>query len=662
VRRIGGYWAAVTVLLLAAFFLRVFRLDLQSATGDDAFSLMIAQHSLGEIVQLARHELHPPLFYFLLHLWQPLAGTSEFAGRYLAASFGLLAAVAVFKLGTALGARALGLAGLLLVALNPFLIDFAQQVRAYPQMVCLLALSAFFQWRILRRPTRLLWLAYVAVTALALYSHLFAAFVLLAEDVVFLLLALRRRFKDVGAWILSQLALGLAYLPWLAIDSAALQSYGNDMVRAASLPDMAGALVPTFVSGLGSHASGREISLMLALVAAGLVLWKLLPSDKPREPAANKLPRPPQRERAGVREPHRPQPTPLSARQNALGLPWPGYRTPAAVLLLACWLLVPVVAVYAISFSRPIFFERYMVIIVPAFLLLAAAGALEFSRVWTPLGPVLLAVLCLPSLAVLPGYYGKVVYASSQDIHDLLGFVQGSSQPGAAFVVNLPPSDPMYQYYAPAEPTFFVPNPSAGQQAAADSQLADILQGHAEVWLTPWDYDHTAFVEHWLDQHAFRVDQHWFSNAEVIRYERPQQPGQFTPSGVTFTAPDAHIRITGYQFFGTDVRAGQPILFALQWQSDAPIAERYKVFAHLVAPNGQTVTQRDDEPVANTRPTTSWQPGETITDNYGLVPPRNAPAGAYQVSLGLYKPEGLQRLTLPDGADHAVLGPITVRP
>jgi mannosyltransferase len=333
-----------------------------------------------------------------------------------------------------------------------------------------------------------------------------------------------------------------------------------------------------------------------------------------------------------------------------------------AALLLACWLLVPVLAVFAISFSRPIFYERYMVIILPAFLLTAAIGALRLMRLWAPLAPLALAGLCLPSLMVLPGYYGKVVYASSQDVHSLLGFVGDSSQPNAAFVVNLPPSDPMYQYYAPAEATFFIPNPAQGQQDAASQQLSSVLSAHGEVWLTPWDYDHTAFVEHWLDQHAFRVDQHWFSNAEVIRYERPQQPGQFTPSNATFVAPDAQIRITGYQFFGTDVRAGQPIMFALQWQANAPIAERYKVFAHLVDPRGETVTQRDDEPVANTRPTTTWKPGESITDNYGLVAPRGATAGEYHIELGLYKLEGLQRLKLADGTDHATLGAITVRP
>ncbi len=610
VRRTGGYWAAVAVLLLAAFFLRVFHLDLQAATGDDAFSLMIAQHSLGEIVQLARHELHPPLFYFLLHAWQPFAGTSEFAGRFLAASFGVLAGAGIFRLGAALGGRILGVTVLLLAVVNPLLIDFAQQVRAYPQLIFLLVVSAYCQLRILRGASGWSWAVYVTVTALALYSHLFAAFVLLAQDVLFLALVLSRRFKAVAAWLGSQVAIVGLYLPWLALDSAALQSYGNDMVRAVSLPAMSTALIPAFLTGLGSKLVAWQFVLAGALVAIGLVAWR------------------------GRGE---------------------------ARLMIACWLLAPPMAVYAISLWRPIFFERYMVIILPAFLLAAAAGGLVLTRPWPALELAALAALCAPSVARLPGYYGKVVYASTQDIRSLLGYVRDSAQPDAAFIVNLPPSDPMYQYYAPAQPTFFVPNPPQGQQEAANQQLSDILSRHGEVWLTPWDYDRTAFVEHWFDQHAFRVDQHWFSNAEIIRYERPRQPGQFTASSATFLAPDAQIRLAGYQFFGTEVRAGQPIMFALQWQADATPAERYKVFAHLVDPQGKTVTQRDDEPVANTRPTTSWKPGETLTDNYGLVVPRGAAPGAYQVFVGLYKLEGLQRLKLKDGSDHVTLGPISVQ-
>ena len=303
-RRFGGSWLAATALLLAACFLRVFHLDLQSATGDDAFSLRIAQHPLGEIVQLARHELHPPLFYFLLHAWQPLAGTSEFAGRFLAVALGVLAVAAIFRLALALGGTTLGLAALLLAAINPFLIDFSQQVRAYPQMVGLLAASAYMQWRVLQRPSAGRWAVYVMATALALYSHLFAAFVLLAEDVLFVLLAAGGRFKDVRGWILSQAAIALAYAPWLALDNAALQSYGNDLVRRASLPGMAAALVPAFLSGLGSHAPPGELALVGLTVAAGLLLW-------------------------------------LYKRESARAM---GSGFGRAALLLACWLFVPLLA------------------------------------------------------------------------------------------------------------------------------------------------------------------------------------------------------------------------------------------------------------------------------------------------------------------------------
>ena len=194
-------------------------------------------------------------------------------------------------------------------------------------MVCLLAaVQVYFPLAgsCSGRPGCAGWAYAVITVALALYSHLFAAFVLLAEDVVFLGLALTGGlFKSVGPWILSQVALAAAYVPWLAIDSAALQSYGDDMVRAASLPAMAASLVATFVSGLGSTASLREVGLMLALVAAGLVLWKLLPSDEPPEGA----------------RPRKSETRALQARpEGALGLPWRGYTSPVSVLVLGCWL------------------------------------------------------------------------------------------------------------------------------------------------------------------------------------------------------------------------------------------------------------------------------------------------------------------------------------
>ncbi|MHB8620375.1 MAG: hypothetical protein ACYDAG_12525, partial [Chloroflexota bacterium] len=457
-------------------------------------------------------------------------------------------------------------------------------------------------------------------------------FFILAAQGVFVLgaaLWLSRRAL-VRPWLLVQAAIGLCYLPWVAVAHGTLTSYSNGLVSAPTLAAIVRILIPTFLMGHASFTLPREAYVLAgALLAAG-VLAPLLRA------------RPPLRVLEMV-------------RGKAGGIP-----SLDASLLLACLLAVPVLAVYAGSLVRPMFFQRYMVVMEPGFLLALAGGIVALARWFRPLALPFLAAAWVPAALILPAYYGTVLYARGSDVRHLLAFVDTSARPGAAFIVNLPPSDPMYRYYQPAQPTFFIPNPPAGQQAAAEAALTHIVQGHSEVWFTPWNFDHTAFVERWLDEHAFRVDQHWFANAEVIRYESPLPPPPATPSTATFIAPDAHIDLRSFDVYTAKVTPGQPLLFTLLWQANAHISERYKVFAHLLDAHNHVVTQRDDEPVAGKRPTPTWKPGETIADNYALVVPPSTPPGQYEIEVGLYLVPAGARLHLAGGGNRVVIAHITV--
>jgi len=77
-------------------------------------------------------------------------------------------------------------------------------------------------------------------------------------------------------------------------------------------------------------------------------------------------------------------------------------------------------------------------------------------------------------------------------------------------------------------------------------------------------------------------------------------------------------------------------IFVLFWRADAPLPERYKVSAQLLAPDGTLIAQHDAEPNNNRAPTSGWQPGETVVDPHGLaLPPGSAP-GEYTVAIGVY--------------------------
>ena len=92
----------------------------------------------------------------------------------------------------------------------------------------------------------------------------------------------------------------------------------------------------------------------------------------------------------------------------------------------------------------------------------------------------------------------------------------------------------------------------------------------------------------------------------------------------------------------------------LFWQSLIPVDTNYTVFVHLVAANGQLVSQQDQEPLGGFFPTSSWPAGQTIADEYELLLPTDLPAGTYELRVGMYNLITGQRL--PVSQDGQVIG------
>jgi len=85
-------------LCFVAFVLRLFHLDYQSLWYDEGFSWWLSSQSLDEIIARTAADIHPPLYYLVLHFWMIAVGASEFALRYLSLGAGVLLAPAFFIL------------------------------------------------------------------------------------------------------------------------------------------------------------------------------------------------------------------------------------------------------------------------------------------------------------------------------------------------------------------------------------------------------------------------------------------------------------------------------------------------------------------------------------------------------------------------------------
>jgi hypothetical protein len=110
------------------------------------------------------------------------------------------------------------------------------------------------------------------------------------------------------------------------------------------------------------------------------------------------------------------------------------------------------------------------------------------------------------------------------------------------------------------------------------------------------------------------------------------------------------------------VQPGRVLSLDFGWSVLSKPASNYKVFVHLLDSAGQIASQRDAEPAAGFRPTSTWLTGETITDRLGLVIRPGVAAGEYTLVMGLYRPESGERLPVSTGGDVVELGQVTVAP
>jgi uncharacterized membrane protein len=130
------------------------------------------------------------------------------------------------------------------------------------------------------------------------------------------------------------------------------------------------------------------------------------------------------------------------------------------------------------------------------------------------------------------------------------------------------------------------------------------------------------------------------------------------------------VRLTGYRIStpqaGGLADGDRQVEVVLQWQADKVVTRDYTVFVHLVDADDQVVSQSDAQPGwVVPWPTHLWLPGQPVLDSHRLVIARQVPPGRYQVRVGLYYWETLERLPLLDqagqpGGDYLELGEIEI--
>lgn len=142
-----------------------------------------------------------------------------------------------------------------------------------------------------------------------------------------------------------------------------------------------------------------------------------------------------------------------------------------------------------------------------------------------------------------------------------------------------------------------------------------------------------------------------------------------TPSTHDFRAPKPALPLNA-RFIGVGTlvgadlpasgTAGASVRVVLYWRADVAAPVPYTVFVHVLDAKSQVVGQRDEPPLAGTRPTTGWVQGEYLADPHDVPIDPKTPPGVYQVEVGMYDPTNGARVETGTTDNRIVIGSIKI--
>ena len=166
-------WVLVACVLLA-FGLRTYDLGAREFWFDEALTANVSALGWqGIVAHLGSAPFeHPPLYFLTLYPWQQLAGTSEFAFRFVSVLWGVLFVPLFYVLVKRWAHPPLALLGTLLAVVSPFLVAYSQEARMYTMIPCLAVLTLLAFGTALERERQPgWWLVYLGLLLAGTATH-----------------------------------------------------------------------------------------------------------------------------------------------------------------------------------------------------------------------------------------------------------------------------------------------------------------------------------------------------------------------------------------------------------------------------------------------------------------------------------------------------------
>ncbi len=580
-------------LILLAWLLRLYHLDVQSLWYDEGVTAQVARMGVAELTRWTADDIQPPLYYLLAGGWlgliRPWEAPLAFTMRLLSAGLGLVLIPLLWSLGRRLWNETAGLLAALVAAVSPLMVYYGQEARMYALLVTLVSLAALAVVRLAEPAGReRRWLAvYVLAALAALYTHYFAGFALLALGLYWLVVWWRsgRAARRLRAFAVANVLVVIGFLPWLPAMMARFQADTSYWAGTLKLADALRHTAINFTAGATETMFEATATMLLPWFGVAALVW-------------------------------------LAA------CAWsPGRRPQRPLVLILLWGLLPSICILFLAHRTPKFNPRYLMISWPVWALLAGGGV---AALWQGLGPQVrnrraaaaglkvaatasLAFILVVQTAGLRNWFTDARFAKS-DWRDAISQMYFHRQPDEVSLLVSGHAYPVFDAYVPAvlgvtryrlpEIEILDVNRVLGWEETAQALNRD-LAGKGGVWLFLWQnevVDPAGVVTTLLDRYAGPVSTPTYPFIGLRHYRLP--PDLHFPETPPVAGPQAEfgglVRLVGvepgtggYWLYWQGLKAGLPDL---------------NVELRLLDANGAVLFQQDGRLAGYDFPTTRWRP------------------------------------------------------
>ncbi len=446
---ISSTMITLIIVLAIGSILRFAGLADESYWVDEMTTVQLVSQGFSDFISIFQSG-RPPAYMIAAYFWAQLFGVSEFATRSLTAITSILSLLALYLLGQKLFSKQVALLATLLMALSPFQLYHAQDIRYYSFLIFFAVLSFLFFVRMLESGKLIDTALYIITSILMCLSHSYGVFAVGAQT-FFLGLHLfsysrGMLIRSVG----SQFLIGLAVLPMIL---AQMQNSSEGVMGWLAPPGLVELLRTPYRFIFGYD--GWETILVVGLGISLLIVIALVNIFRKGRTSLPDLAR--------------------NVWDDIVTIS----QTRTAIVLIGLWALVPLLAPFVLSYILgPMFLDRYASAATPAFALLLAFVLVGLRRlVPVPMSTAAFVIM----LAFCLNYY--YTHPQKEQWREVAALLENHKH-GDDVIAQTIDIETVLDWYYPGDISICsLPEREVGADAAIRADLSQCQSGSERIWL-----------------------------------------------------------------------------------------------------------------------------------------------------------------------------------